>query len=414
MDLSNKKVLFYDLGIFQEVAVRLARDFEKVYYFIPWIEAFPKLGKARIGEGFEGLERIRYFRDYIDKVDLIVFPDTHCADEYEFLKKHGYPVAGVGEAEALELDRLYGRQVQQKAGLPTQETKEIVGMKELAKFLEKDDDVFVKMNTYRGEIESFHGQDFPSIKTQLAHDLGPYMDTVHFIVEERIDGIEPGIDAIVYDGAVISPTIVGFEIKGAGYIGKVVDYEKVPIQLKSINDKMEPVLKKMNYRFFFSSEAKVPNKKDGYMIDFCCRMAAPVPNAIQIELIENFSEVVWGFGTGERVVPKYKAKYGAGASLYSEWSEKGHWLQINFPKNLRQWLKFRQAAIINGEFWSFPNASTNVTVIAIGDTVDDVIGQVQERSEEVKAYMLDKQAANFVELKEELEEAKHYGFDFNS
>lgn len=415
MDLSNKKVLVYDQGLFSEVAVRLARDFGKVYYFVPWAEAFPKSTKALIGSGFENVERIKYFFDYIDKVDLIVFPDTHCGDMVDWLKDKGYPVAGTGEGEVLELDRLYGRNEQKKTGLPVQETEEIIGLDNLHSRLKEEKNRFIKLNTYRGEIESFYHKDYHSSKPlldQLAVDLGPKAPSMSFVMEERVEGIEPGIDAILYNGAVASPTMVGFEIKGAGYMAKVYDYENVPEPVKLINDNLEPVLKKLKYNFWFSSELIMTKKKEGYLIDPCCRLAAPVTNAVQQELIANYSEIFWAMGHNEILMPKYTAAYGGGAAFYSSWAEGGHWLEVSFNKEYRQWIKFREAAVFDKRYYAVPKATTVCSVIAVGNSVSDVIEQVQERSKDVSAYMLDKGSADFVDLKKALAEAAEYGIKF--
>lgn len=40
MEINNCRVLVYDLGLFPELACRLARDFGKVWYFCPWAEHF--------------------------------------------------------------------------------------------------------------------------------------------------------------------------------------------------------------------------------------------------------------------------------------------------------------------------------------------------------------------------------------
>jgi phosphoribosylamine-glycine ligase len=291
----------------------------------------------------------------------------------------------------------------------------IKGLDELRETLKKFKDKYVKLNTFRGDIESFPDKDFKYVEpllNKLAVKLGPFAEDIDFIVEDRIKGIEPGIDAILYKGKVVSPTMAGFEVKGAGYIAKVMNYEEVPEPLKLVSDKLEPILKKMDYNFFFSSEVMCTLKGEGYMIDFCCRMAAPVPSAIQTELIENYSEIIWGMGHGEKVIPKYTAKFGGGAAFYSSWAEMGDWLNVSIDKKDRQWIKFREAVKYGKEYYAVPGASTVCTVIAIGDSVEEVMLKVKERAESVKAYQLDKSSEDFVELKEILEEAKDYGFIF--
>ena len=48
-NLKDKVALFYDYGLFVELAVRLAKDFKKVYYYCPWKSAFSKINGALVG-----------------------------------------------------------------------------------------------------------------------------------------------------------------------------------------------------------------------------------------------------------------------------------------------------------------------------------------------------------------------------
>ena len=105
MTYKDKTVLIYDFGLCTEFAVRLARDFGKVYYYANWESAFPKSNMALVGEGLEGVTRILNFDDYIDKADLICFFDTYSADKVDYLRKQGKRVFGAGQAEILENNR---------------------------------------------------------------------------------------------------------------------------------------------------------------------------------------------------------------------------------------------------------------------------------------------------------------------
>ena len=400
----NKKVLIYDYGLFPEMGVRLARDFGTVWYFCHWQSAFPKSNLALVGEGLEGIERINYFWDYVDKADLIIFPDTHCHDIVEYLKKAGYPVVGVGKAEQLELDRVYGRNVQYDLGLPTQKTQVINGLDELRKYLKNSKPVYIKLDTFRGDTESFKHEDYrqsEAILDKIAVDLGAKANKVKFISEELIEGIEPGIDCIFAGGKVLSPTMMGYEIRGGGYITKVMGYKDIPKQVKDVSDKLSPILSSMNYNFFYSTEIRVPDKEKGYLIDYTMRLAAPVPSALQYELIDNYSEVVYGLGTGAIVNPVIKFKYGGGAGMDSEWAEH-NWLRIDIPDDIRQWTKLRMGCKIDKDYYALPCFSSLGAVVAVGNSVEEVISQVKERTEKIKGYRIDKSASDFIEVTEEI------------
>lgn len=413
-NLKDKKVLCWDYGLFPELCSRLARDVAKVWYFVPWGDAFPRANKALIGEGIEGLERVLNFFDYIDKADFLYFPDTHCGDLVEFLKAKGYSVTGVGKAEELELDRWKGRQTQKEVGLPTQTTRRVKGLDALKSILEKEKNKFVKLSIFRGDIESWKHTDYESSKPlldHLAYDLGPKQNHIEFTVEDEIKGVEPGLDGIVFDGDNLSPCIVGYELKGMGYIGSVMPYESVCPQLKTVNDKLAPVFKKLKTRFFFSTEVMIPDKNKGYLIDYTCRSAAPCVSAIQTELLENFSEVIYGLATGQKIQPIMKYKYAAGVSVESGWADK-HWLQISFPKELRRWIKLRMACKFDNNYYAVPGFPSLASVIALGNSVDEAINLCKERSKEIKAYQIDVNLSGFDLMKKEIEDGRSKGVNF--
>ena len=416
MDLSNKKVLVIDFGLFSEIAARLARDCGHVYYFVPWQDAFPKMSKALIGQNFKEIDRVMEYEPLLDSVDLIVFPDTHSGAHVEFLRSHGYPVAGVGQAEELELDRWEMRQIQKEIGLPSQDTELITGIVNLFEYLSEVKHKFVKMNIFRGDIESFYHSDIESsipLLNHLRYDLGPKADEVEFVVEDEVKGCEPGLDCIIWDSQVLSPTMYGFEKKGAGYIGRVCDIKDIPPQLKMVQDKLAPIFKAYRYRFFFSSEVICPNKTDGYLIDPCCRFAAPAVSAIQTELIENFSEVMFSFAGEQPVMPIMRHKYGAGIVLYSDWAN-ANWLNVQIPKELSRWIKFRMASCFesdsgNMEYWAVPGHTTIATAVGLADTYEEAASIAVERSKEVKGYQIQGGEEDIKKVLNAIEDGKRYG-----
>ncbi len=224
MNLKTKHALVYDLGLFTENALRLLRDCAHVKYFVPWADAFPEPFKAKIGDGLDGMERVRSFEKHLDEADFIFVPDTLCADLVEWLKKHDYPVAGAGAAERLELDRWYGRMRQKENGLPVQETHRIKGVTALRKFIRDYKNYFIKIDLFRGIEESFKHIDEHQTEwtvDRIACKLGPYKEDVVFICEELVEGVEPGIDAITWEGELVLPTTLGYEHKGSGVVSRV-------------------------------------------------------------------------------------------------------------------------------------------------------------------------------------------------
>lgn len=416
MNLKNAKVLVCDIGgLFPETAVRIARDVGSVDYFCEWREAFVGITRAKIGDGLEGVRRIDHYEQALDDADLIFVPDTMTGSLVEWLKKHDYPVCGAGSAEKIELDRWYGRNLQKKNDLPVQETHRIIGVEALSKFLKENKNYYVKIDCYRETLESFKHTDWKSSEQQvdeLAFKLGPYKYDFPFTVEEILDGKEPGIDGITFDGNLMYPTQGGYESKGVGIIERTYrDSKELPAALHMVNEGLSSEFNKHKTRFFFSLEMKIGNDKIPYIIDPTIRLAAPGTSAIQTEAIQNYTAVIYGLATGNPIQPVIQEKYWAAVAGESSHADK-RWLNVEFPKELRQFIKFRMGAKKNGEFYACPGFPSICTVIGSGDTIDAAIGQVKERSEQVKAAGLHFDVDGLSKLKDEINEGKKLGVNF--
>ncbi len=387
MNLSNKHALVYDLGLFTENALRLLRDCAEVLYFVPWADAFPEPFKAKIGDGLDGMERVRSFEEHLDGADFIFVPDTLCAGMVEWLKKHEYPVAGAGAAEKLELDRWYGRMRQKENGLPVQETHRIKGVTALRKFIRDYKNYFIKIDLFRGIEESFKHIDehqTESTVDKIAYRLGPYKEDVVFICEELLEGVEPGIDAITWEGEMIFPAALGYEGKGSGVIERVYRTQTdLPDAARWIDEGLAPEFRRAKTRFFYSAEFKIGASRTPYLIDPTIRLAAPGVAAIQTELFENYTEVIYGLATGEKTAPAITHKYAAALALDSQVA-RGAWVNIGFPKELRRWLKLRMAVRKGEDYYCVPGFESAGTVIGFGDTVREAVDLVKARAKQVK------------------------------
>lgn len=414
-DLSKLTAVVYDYGLHTEIAVRLARDFGSVKYYAHWEDAFAKSRLRRVGEGLEGVERIHDFWAEVDNADMVYVPDSLCAGIVEHLKHIGIPTAGPGASEKFEQDRVFGRfDVQKAAGLPTQETTVIKGITKVREYLKKHKELFVKLNTSRGDRESFKHVDYEQtepILDKLSFDLGPWKEDEEFILEEVLPGIEPGADSIVFGGEYLSPTLYGFEMKGGGYIGRVCDYKDLPKPLKVVNDKLLPYFKSNDTRCFFSTEIKLDKDGIPYLIDPTVRHAGPVGYSVQTELIENFSHVVYGLATGEKVQPKMKYKYCGGVSYNSD-EARDNWMRIKFPPGMRRWIKLRMAAKVGNNYYAAPGFDNICTVIALSNFINEIPDMIKERTGAIQAQSIDKDMSGLDFLQEQIKEGKSYGINF--
>lgn len=261
---------------------------------------------------------------------------------------------------------------------------------------------------------SFRHIDYESsepLLDHLAYELGPKQEHIDFVVEDEIEGVEPGLDGIVFDGKNLSPCMVGYEIKGGGYVGSVMSYDKVCPQLKKVNDSLAPIFERLKTRFFFSTEVIIPDRTKGYLIDYTIRHAAPCVSAIQSELIENFSEVIYGLATGEVIEPVMKYKYAAGVSVDSSWAE-DHWLKISFPDKMRKWFKMRMACRFDKNYYAVPGFSSLGSVIALGSSVNEVFETIKQRIAEIKAFGADSNLSCFEDMQKEIDEGRKIGIRF--
>jgi len=413
--LKNKTVLFYDFGLQTELAVRLAGDFGKTLYYVPWENAFPKSTLSLIGEGLEGITRISSFWDNVDKADLIVFPDTYCSDKVEFLRQKGYRVFGAGRAEILENNRWKMKQLMSKVKMPLQHCVHIKGFQNLIDYLKSKKNLVVKLNLFRGDLETFIHEEYDSTEAQYLGELllacGGKADTMEFVVEDMIEGIEPGYDGFVVDGKYPNISMVGYERRGTGYIGKVVSYNELPSALKEINNKLSSILKKLNGRTFFSTEAIVTKDNKGYLIDPTIRCPMPVPTAVALELYDNLSEFMWHAAEGKLIDLKAIADYGVGISVESDWAEK-HWTEIRFNNKHRKWIKLRMACKINDSYYALPGFMGICSIIAIGNNIEKCIKSIEKISESIKIKEATYTISGLREICEKLiPEGRKYGID---
>jgi hypothetical protein len=415
VSLSKLKCICIDLGLFTENAVRIAKDVAEFWYYIPCEEAFPEPFKSKIGKGLEGIERIRHWGKYVDKADFVVFFDSQFGDWMENWKER-YAVAGPGLAEKLELDRWHGRMRQKENGLPVQETERVIGVTNLRKFTKDHKNYWIKVdNEWRGICESFETKDQHYAESRIywiTYKASPFKEDIIFICEERLPGVEPGVDGITWEGELVFPTTVGYERRGSGIITRVYQTEKeLPEAVKWIDSGLAPEFKKHKTRFFYSAEFKIGPDKIPYLIDPTIRLAAPGVAAIQTELIENYSEVVYGMATGVKVAPVMEHKYAAAVSMESSEAAKT-FVNISFPKSLRQWVKLRMAVKKGNDYYSVPPFDSLGTVIGFGDTVKEAVDLVKERVKQVEAISINTDLGGLDQIVADIQTGKTVEINF--
>lgn len=414
------KALVIDFGLCVEHSLALLRNgyFDEVYYYVPWQDAFPRYLYALIGTGFEdeGLIRIQRFYEYLDKVDVVAVFDTFLGDLVKYLRDKGYKVFGPGQEEQLENDRYLAKKLQKKLGLPTQEFELVKGLSNLRKYLQQNTNKVVKLNTFRGSLETFIHYDYDYSKPFLDHlaiELSVLQDKIDFLVEDFIDGIEPGTDLYVVDGQLPDKYLWGFEIKGAGYCAKADTRDNIPKPLRTIDEKFAEVFKKYKARTLFSTEVIVDDKGDGYLIDLCIRAPMPCPSACEMVVFKNWPEIIHRGAEGELVQPDIDEdiKYVASVSLESEWANE-RFLEVKFPTEYRQFIKFRKVLKHEDNYYVVPGFSSVCAVVGYGKTLEEAIDMCKRIADEVKAYQLEHNYTGFEKIHFEIEKLEKLGYKF--
>lgn len=431
INLKEKTVLIYDYGLFIQLGVTLAKSFKKVYYYSPWQSAYPKINNTLIGYGLEGegVERINDFWAYVNNdgedndkqyIDLYVFPDVLDGSLQLLLEeKLGKRVWGSRKGEDLELLRMDTKEYMKELGLSIQPVKEVVGLDKLREHLKKNENKYIKIDTYRGSFETFHAKNYKSIEPRLDEIellLGPYKNKVIFIVEDALDDpdvVEIAFDGYCIDGVYPDKTCFGYEVKGRGYASRVKAYKDLSPIMTDFNEAMSETLKKYQYRNFISPEIRVGKDKIAYMIDFCCRMPSPI-SELYHELMTNIAEILWYGAEGKMINPKFSAEYGMTVVIHSDWAEK-HWQEISFPAEIRQWVKLRNYCIIDDRYYIVPyddGSTTLGVIVAIGNSLEECEKKLTSYCEQVEGYRVDIETASMDKMQEYIKKGERLGIKF--
>lgn len=463
ISLKDKKALVIDHGMFTEMAAALKNQkngFGEVLYYTPVNHDTLSSVSQKIGLDFKGLTRVNSIWDNIDKVDVVVCFDTYEGDLLSYLRNLGYSVWGGGKAEDLELKRWETRQLQSEIGLPVQQSLKITSLDDLKlyfqgirnkvredtgrddestskaimkrirdkyegfsdkyyigdkrqlekEFMEGAKSKYFKANM-RGDIESAFAPDykgtvskFNALYEKLGHRANA--DEVEFIVEGTVKGVEPGWDGVQVNGEPLSPSMWGIEHKERGYIGRILDYDKLPEVVRELNGKVLDVIRE-RYQpsaSFMSLEFIIDEARRPFLIDPCIRNASPVPSAIFSELYENLPEIIWNGAHGIPTKPRLKkAKYAAGVSFCSDWA-KDHEMEIEYPEDMIDRVKFIRSYSHNGSIYALPGESVVCTAIGFGDTVEEAMKEVRSVADKIKGYQLSTNTGGLDGVLDDIEE----------
>lgn len=414
----------FDQGLFFEIAVTLAKTFKKVYYTVPWESAFPKLNLSKIGYGFEdeGVEVVdSLFGPSYDSVDVFVFPDLNHGPLQEHLVKCGKNVWGGRMGECLETSRDGMKAILEKLDMPVGKFEVIKGTESLRAYLRENKNVWVKINRWRGQMETFKSPSYEEVMPridQLEYELGPFKYIVDFVVEEDLpDKVELGTDSwvITDDEGKAHFThnmIAGLEIKDRGCITRFTTFDKLPEELTRFNTRMLPVFAAYGYRGFLSTEVRIGDDMQPFMTDACCRAPSPPNEAYQVQY-RNLADIIWYGSQGIVVEPEMEAEWGCLLMIHSSFADK-NFQPVMFPEEYRERIKLRNPTKINGNYYCIPQSvglPEIGAVVGLGDTVDEAIEDALTISKEIKGYYIETITGAVEDAKEQMKEMERLGFD---
>lgn len=422
-DLSSRSCCVIDDGQFVELAIRLAREFGKVYYHNPTlVEGFPRVAKSAIGRGIPEIEWIKELWPNKNKIDLFIFPDILNSGVQLELESQGKRVIGSRTGDKLEVQRIAFKRVQKRLGLEVPKHEVLYGITALRRFLREHDDIYVKISEFRGSFETKHHKTWATSEfwiNVLQVELGPLAEEMVFLCEYPIRGkVELGYDGFCFLGDFPELTLFGPEIKAKCYIGATTRYADLDERLRGINEAICGELKKAGYRNFFSTEVRIAkddeNFKDGtpVIIEPTCRIPSP-PFEAELEGYTNLGRMLYEGAVGNVIKPEMADNFLVVVRMTHD-DEPDGWRAVQVPEKVRQWVKLYDP-FLRENVWNIAPKGKAVKIGAIvgkGATVEKAIEHCAENIEAMKDQPIDTEFDSLTEALAELKVAEQQGIHF--
>jgi len=346
----NRAFLIWDVGPAVDHALRLVKDGNRVLYFTEWADSSPKFNKYVPGLGYEGLTKVKNFFNFVDKVDCVCFFYIGRGDLCSWLRGEGYTCFGAGMGERLEKSRSWAKKIQKEIGLPVQSYKLINGVDNVISYLKKNPGKYIKLDIFRGDLETFFAEDAESaeaILNPMKVKLGPYADSFEFMVEDKVQDVvvETGWDLFFNGRNFLKPYLWNYLYRGI-YMGRYS--EVMPKPLMRVMNAIKPILIGLDYRGAISCEVLITKKGEPYLLDLTTRI--PYPSGIQNTYsLNNYSEVIWKVAKGEDVALDVKNEYVGALDLESPYVM-SNWAKVSYPPELSDKIRIQGARYEDSEY----------------------------------------------------------------
>jgi hypothetical protein len=409
----EKTVLFLDTSLGLDHALRYAKDSgEKPFYYMASISAYPTLKDSISGYGFEEIIKTYDWAGIMKKVDTVIFLDSGFSSLVDTMRQGGYNVFGASaDVEKLEFDRIYFREVMMKIGIKTTDAEVIHGVDNVMDFLKKhkDEKFFIKLNKFRGDVETFGSHSAEEAATLLYPSFPVMGDEMDFILEKEIEGgIEIGCDAFFNGERFLKTYFFTCEQKGCGNMSLAVN--------KSVFDetleKLTPYLKENNYHGAFCFEGFYLKNKEFLFTDPTPRCAFPCSSQWALA-IKNYDEFLRGIASGIiddfKVFYPYQMQQNFFAGNPKQWRE----IIINDKdlKENKQRISLRKAVKTDGHYYFVPDDDLMLSCNGAGESWEEAIKNALECAEMVSAYQSASAIGSETFFQETLDDLKGYGIE---
>lgn len=418
MNHKDHECLVWDNGLFVSLAETLGKDFGKVYYYSPYEGAFPRDAETAIGHGLPGVTRVFDPWKVIDAADkssfLVMFPDTFYTGVAQHLRSLGYRVWAAGEAEWLETDRVKAKELFIRLGIPVPDHQILHGVVDLKEALKNEKDVYVKARyaRIRATFETHHIKDYATAEPwldEIEQKLGRRKLTTEFIIERSVKpAVEVSSELYMVDRQFPSLASVGVEMKGDGYLSRVMAYEDMPPQITEVNKILAAEPWGKDYAQFFTIETRVTPEGVPYPIDPCCRFGRPMIATVQANYA-NLSDIFWFGGEGVCIDPEPNFEWTAEAMIECE-TATTRGCVLDIPDEILPFVSISDCCVVKGKRVVVPADLGNIgSVAGGGSTMKEAIEVCKKRAQQITADAIEIHVECFDEGAKRLKELAEYG-----
>lgn len=418
IDLSDKVCLVYDYFDKIEIAIRLAKDFKKVFYTGPYVmNGSPSHEAIDMARNVPNIERVREWSSVINEVDICVATDAHEPYLQQHWKSLGKRVFGSFFASELENNRRLGKETLKNLGLPVGPYSNANGVDELSELLKNGPHGWVK-GGMRGDGETWEHKKWKFSKGEIERIRGAlkiFQNQPKYTFEHHIDGLaEIGIDIPTTNGRYTSHCMAGIEVKDCMYISRMVPYYSLPYQLRDITDRLAPIFNDMEYSGIFSNETMIGEDKRGYMLDYTCRFGQP-PTSILTTMWKNFSEVIWEIASGVIPFIEHEFEYAVQFIIKSDLAETDP-SPIEIPEEYKEFVKIKNLVIDeDGTYYYTPNGQKMKemgAVVGLGNSIQEAYKKAVKIADSIEGFDISIKTDAFDKAQKSLDKLKKAGIIF--